>query len=107
MRIIPLVSRPILDEYLRVLACSKFRLGAEEAWAILVEEVLPFAETVKPTGRLSVPCGDPGDRKFIECAVSGRARYLVTGDQDLLEMTPYRGIPVLAVVEFLETNAHK
>jgi putative PIN family toxin of toxin-antitoxin system len=106
-RIIPLVSRPILDEYLRVLAYPKFHLNAEEAWAILCEEVLPFAETVKPTGRLSVPCRDPDDREYLECALAGRARYLVTGDRELQEMNPYRGITILTVGEFLEILARR
>jgi len=106
-RIIPLVSRPILDEYLRVLSYPKFHLTAEEAWAIIAEDVLPFAETVRPAGRLSVPCRDPGDRKFLECAISGRSRYLVTGDKDLLEMNPYRGITILTVGEFLEILGRK
>jgi putative PIN family toxin of toxin-antitoxin system len=106
-RITPLVSRPILDEYLRVLAYPKFQLSAEEAWALIVEEVLPFAETVKPAGRLSVPCRDLEDRKFLECALSGRARYLVTGDQDLLEMNPHRGITILTVGAFLEILARR
>ena len=29
-------------------------------------------------------CRDPKDDKFLELAISGDARYLVTGDRDLL-----------------------
>jgi predicted nucleic acid-binding protein len=62
---------------------------------------------VKPTGRLSVPCRDPDDREYLECALAGRARYLVTGDRELQEMNPYRGITILTVGEFLEILARR
>ena len=46
-------------------------------------------------------CRDPKDDKFLELAVSGGARCLVTGDQDLLSLHPFRGIPVLTPAQFL------
>lgn len=45
---------------------------------------------------------DPEDNRFLECALAGRARHLVTGDQDLRELRFYRGITILTVGEFLE-----
>ena len=102
-RIAILVSGPILEEYLRVLAYPKFRLTDEEIRGVVEEEVLPFTETVTKPGRVVVPCRDPHDKKFLECAVGGRARYLITGDQDLQELGTYRGVTILSVGEFLET----
>jgi putative PIN family toxin of toxin-antitoxin system len=97
-----LVSRPILEEYLRVFAYPKFRLTEQEIRGLVEEEVLPFVETVRPTRQLLVPCRDPEDQKFLECAVTGRARYLVTGDQDLRVLGTYRRVSILNVGEFLE-----
>jgi len=37
-------------------------------------------------------CRDPKDDKFLEVAVYGRADLIVTGDNDLLAMHPFRGI---------------
>ena len=102
-RITPLISGPILEEYLRVLAYPKFRLTDQEIRGLIEEEVLPFVETVRPTRRLLVPCRDPEDAKFLECAIAGRARYLVTGDQDLRVLGTYRRISILTVGKFLET----
>jgi putative PIN family toxin of toxin-antitoxin system len=101
-RVTPLISGPILEEYLRVLAYPRFRLTDQEVRILIEEEVLPFVETVRPTRRLLVPCRDPEDAKFLECAVAGRARYVVTGDQDLGVLGSYRRIPILTVGEFLE-----
>ena len=101
-RITVLVSKEILQEYLRVLAYPKFQLGDHEIRALVEEELLPFAETIRVRRRLAVVRRDPEDDKFLECAVAGRAEYLVTGDRDLREFGSYRGITILTVGEFLE-----
>jgi putative PIN family toxin of toxin-antitoxin system len=102
-RITPLVSRSIVKEYFRVLAYPKFRLSAPEIRGLLDEELLPFVGTVKEPRRLSVVCRDPDDKKFIECAVVGRARDLITGDKNLRDLRAYRGVAIHNVGEFLET----
>ena len=101
-RITVLISKEILQEYLRVLAYPKFQLGDHEIRALVEEELLPFAETIRVRRRLAVVRRDPEDDKFLECAVAGRAEYLVTGDRDLRELGSYRGITILIVGEFLE-----
>ena len=101
-RITVLVSKEILQEYLRVLAYPKFQLGDHEIRALVEEELLPFAETIRVRRRLAVVRRDPEDDKFLECAVAGRAEYLMTGDRDLREFGSYRGITILTVGGFLE-----
>lgn len=44
---------------------------------------------------------DPQDHKFLELAVSGNATHLLTGDDDLLALQPFRGIAILIPREFL------
>ena len=39
-------------------------------------------------------CRDPKDDKLLDTALLGRADCLVTGDQDLLVMSPFHGIPI-------------
>ena len=51
--ITPLLSREILDEYLRVLSYPKFELSEEEIKELIQEEILPFAEVVKPKRALA------------------------------------------------------
>lgn len=46
-------------------------------------------------------CRDPLDDKFLEVAVNGSADYLMSGDQDLLALHPFRGIPILSPADFL------
>lgn len=104
-RITVLLSRAILQEYLRVLTYPKFRLSDQEVRGLIEEELLPFVETVRVRKRLAVVRRDPEDNKFLECAVAGRAEHLVTGDQDLLELGAYRGIIILAAGDFLNQIA--
>jgi len=40
-------------------------------------------------------CRDPKDDKFLALAVAGQADAIVTGDEDLLALHPFRGIPIL------------
>jgi putative PIN family toxin of toxin-antitoxin system len=100
-RIVPLVSRPILEEYFRVLAYPKFRLSTAEVRGLVEEQVLPFVETVRIRRRLAVVRLDPDDDKFIECAAAGHAQYVVTGDSALLDVREYRGVQIVAVRDLL------
>ena len=58
-----LLSRAILDEYLRVFSYPKFELTEEEIKELIQEEILPYAEVVKPKRRLRVVQRDPSDDK--------------------------------------------
>jgi uncharacterized protein len=49
-------------------------------------------------------CRDPKDNKFLEVAVSGFADIIITGDRDLIEMNPYRGITILTPSEVLKLS---
>jgi putative PIN family toxin of toxin-antitoxin system len=52
-------------------------------------------------------CRDPKDDKFLELAVSGRGSCIVTGDQDLLVLHPFRGVPILTPAQFLTVLSQK
>ncbi len=45
-----------------------------------------YGELVQPSVMTGISCRDPEDVKFIECVLHSRARCLVTGDKDLLEL---------------------
>ncbi len=45
---------------------------------------------------------DPADERVLACAVEAEADAIVSGDQHLLGLRAYRGIPILTVREFLE-----
>jgi uncharacterized protein len=96
-----LLSREILEEYLRVLAYPKFQLAKNEIKGLIEGEVLPFAEIVHTTARLRAVKNDPSDDKFLECAVSARAKVLLSGDKHLLALKTYRKVEILGPSQFM------
>ncbi|WP_317163451.1 putative toxin-antitoxin system toxin component, PIN family [Mucilaginibacter arboris] len=48
-------------------------------------------------------CLDPKDNKFLELAVAANASCIISGDKDLLVLHPFRGIPVLNPVDFVNS----
>jgi uncharacterized protein len=71
---------------------------------LIQEEILPYAEVVKPKRRLHVVRHDPSDNKFLECAVAGKARVIISGDNDLLSLGHYRQIRIQTPAQFLADN---
>ncbi|MEA2083021.1 MAG: putative toxin-antitoxin system toxin component, PIN family, partial [Thermodesulfobacteriota bacterium] len=45
-------------------------------------------------------CRDPKDNKFLELAVSGKANFIITGDDDLLILNPFRKIQIITPAKF-------
>ena len=52
----------------------------------------------------TIVCIDADDNKFLELAVSGKAKYIVTGDNDLLCLENYRNIGIVTPADFLALN---
>jgi len=97
-----LVSNSILKEYLRVLGYQKFGLSESEIRGLIEEELLPYVEAIEVRRRLPAVCRDPEHMKFLECAMIGRAEYLITGDQDLRSLGSYRDVTIVTAGEFLQ-----
>lgn len=87
--LVDVISRPKFDPYVTVVERQGFlrRLGR------LVERV-PIVHRIEA-------CRDPRDDEFLELAVNGRAAVIVTGDDDLLVLNPFRDIPILASASYL------
>lgn len=94
-RFVPLVSRGLVEEYLRVLAYPKFRLAVEEVTVLVEHQVLPYAKVVTVREVPPVIAADPSDDLLLACAVAGHARYLVSGDHHLLALKKHHGIAIL------------
>jgi uncharacterized protein len=93
-----LLSKPILDELLGVLA-RKFSRDREELArvAVWLEEL---AEWVRPTRRITVAADEP-DNRVLECASAGRADAIVTGDKALLQLRNFEGVSILTLRDYL------
>jgi len=44
---------------------------------------------------------DPKDDKFLELAIDGHADMIITGDNDLLTLHPFRGVHIITPADYL------
>ena len=57
---------------------------------------------VEPQERIEIVKDDKDDNKFIEAAVEGKADYIITQDNHLLNIKEVRGIRIISPEEFLK-----
>lgn len=97
-----LLSVEVLTELNEVLSRRSFaKYVTEEERLAFLSVLVREAKLVETTEHLN-ECRDPDDDKFLELAVSGNAHCIVSGDQDLLVMNPFRGIPIITPRNFLD-----
>lgn len=94
-----LLSKPILDELLGILA-RKFSRDAEELAHVAVF-LSDLSIVVKPRRKLAVLADEP-DNRILECAVTGGADAIVTGDKTLLKLKTFRKVKLLSLRVYLE-----
>jgi hypothetical protein len=73
---------------------------SESTLRAVIRLIVLRSELVQPDVQIVVCC-DPKDDKFFEVAVSGQAGVIVSGDEDLLTLDPYAGIPIVSPSRFL------
>lgn len=96
-----LISRPIVDELLGVLA-RKFSRDPEELSRVALL-LADLAELVDPPERIAVLADEP-DNRILECALAGRADLVVTGDKQMLSLQRWRGIAIVTLANYLERH---
>ncbi|MGH2531644.1 MAG: putative toxin-antitoxin system toxin component, PIN family [Thermomicrobiales bacterium] len=95
------ISRALVDQVLRTL--RGFGLAEEEVLRI-ERNIIVWSEFGDPTFRLAVITAKESDNRVLECAVAGKADFIVTGDRKhLLRLGEYEGIPIISPREFVET----
>ena len=93
------VSLGLISEVERVLA-RKFEWEQRRVRRIC-QPLWETARLVKPAAGVSV-CRDPKDNHLLALAMDGEARYLITGDSDLLILSPFRAIQIVTPALFLD-----
>jgi putative PIN family toxin of toxin-antitoxin system len=91
VEIIDVLGRPALR--------AKYHVEPDDI-AALINLIRLRGDLVTPANKVTA-CRDPKDDKFLEAALAGGADCIVSGDADLLDLTPFEGIPILRPAEFL------
>lgn len=99
-----LISSPILHELGRVLnypRIVKRHKQDETAIQRLLKLLEDEAIKVEPNEVLGVVKADDSDNRYLECAVAGKAQFVISGDNHLLDIGEYRGIIILTPAAFV------
>jgi putative PIN family toxin of toxin-antitoxin system len=78
---------------------TKYQIGEERIRALL-DLILLRGELVLPTRKIDA-CRDSDDNAVLEAAVAAKADFIVSGDEDLLVLHPFEGIPIVGPADFL------
>lgn len=102
-----IISEWLFDELIEKL--NKPRIGLkyhldEQAINDFVGELAVSGELVTPTRHIEV-CRDVDDNNVLEAATEGKVDYIVTSDEDLLELDPFEGIRIVRPNVFLAALA--
>ena len=96
------VSSEILEEYEEVIG----RLMSPLAAKIVLEAILkaPNTRRLDPHFRFRLIEKDPDDNKFVDCAISAGADYVVTEDAHfrILETIPFPSVYVIRLDDFMK-----
>ena len=66
-----------------------------------INRILDSSNLIYVSSNLQL-CRDVKDNKFINCALSAKADYLITGDNDLLVLKKINNVSVITIAEFLK-----
>jgi putative PIN family toxin of toxin-antitoxin system len=101
-KIIPIISKKTFDELRTVLEYPKFSLSRAEIKSLIEHEILPFFEVVNVSKHIKGAWRDPGDDKFISCAISANVDCIVTGDKDLCDLKKYQSVRIIHTSDFIK-----
>lgn len=94
------LSEEILQEYEGVLVRPKFGFSKKSVKRF-IRLLKTKSKGVKPKS-LGFTLKDPGDDKFLECALAAKANYLVTGNTRHFPSPAYKGIQIVSPRDFWE-----
>lgn len=98
------VNASLLNEFERVLCYSKFRqqfatIGKTPSQ--IIQEFLEIALLVEDIPIPLTIVDDPSDDRVLACAFASSASMIISGDQHLLTLKSWRGIPIITARAFL------
>ncbi len=92
-KLILITSAEILTETVRILE-EKFK-WPEHNINKFVRRLSDISENIKPGIKVNVIKERESDNRILECAISGNASLIVSGDKHLLKLKEYKNIPVV------------
>jgi putative PIN family toxin of toxin-antitoxin system len=100
------ISSPaLLAELSRVMERPKFDvilLRSNTSRAQTLAEVRQLAEVIDPHSLARPVCRDPDDDAVLALALAAQADIVISGDDDLLSLDTFEGVPILTPAQALQ-----
>ena len=93
------ISTEIFNEIERVLHYPKLKFSKDEIDRFL-DQILEVANFTEITVKVEIIKDDPTDNKFLECAVTVDADYIISRDPHILKIEKFEGIKILSPEDF-------
>lgn len=90
----------IIEELTEILKDFKIQMPSDmiEAWRSMI---IQNSILVEPKDRITI-IEHISDNKFLETAIEGNAKYIISQDKHLLDLTEYQGIKIILPEDFLK-----
>ena len=95
-----LLSRNMEKEFVRVLGYPKFGLSSKQIQPF-IKNLRAIAEPLTTKTIITEVTSDPTDNIFLECALDGKADYIISGDKHLLYLGTFSDIKIVKPKQFL------
>ena len=94
------LSQDILKELAEVLVDKKFRMQLSFVRQT-IHELSEISELVIVKDKINIIKNDQDDNRILECAVSAKAEYIISGDNHLLSLGHFKKIRIISPSNFL------
>jgi len=96
-------SDELLEEFLTVTKRPKFRrFFTQEDTENLIETIQEFADFFDVVSNVNV-CRDIKDNFLLSLSKDSKANFLITGDNDLLELKSFESTKIITISDFFKT----
>ncbi len=97
-----IISVKQIEELKRVMDYPKFKFDERQKKKFL-EMIFEISTVIDAKTELKV-ADDKNDDMLIECAIEGKADFIISGDDDLLRLKEFKSVKIVSVRDFLESK---
>lgn len=97
----PAILKEVVDVINRDRIVKRTKMSQKER-IDFIDKLIERCDVTQGRKLQEVVSRDIEDDKFLSCAIEAQAGYIITGDDDLLELKVYEGIKIVTPREFLK-----
>jgi putative PIN family toxin of toxin-antitoxin system len=95
------LSSAVIEEIRGVLDRPKFVRYLDRARIDVILDLLVGASRLVEPGERVTDCRDPKDDRYLELALTANAEIIVSSDEDLRVLHPWRGVAILSPADYV------